>query len=419
MPAKSPLLSKYKKFFATGSVDIVFLVLVLMIVGIGLVMLYSASYPYALYKFNNPNYFITRQLQFAIGGILVMNLVSFIKYEYLKVFAIPLMVVSLLLLVVVLFLPPPPDKPDFKRWFNLGGFSFQPSEVAKFALILFCAWGMEYHHKSITSKELSRSRYAEPINKRFAKRFHGAFKITKAAFPLYLYGGCILVLSGLVMLENHLSGTILMLSLGALMMFIGDFKLKWFTIVGVVIAAGITVLIIQPELLEEISFLKKYAQERIVAWLDKAYEPLDARWQTNNALYAIGSGGFLGRGLGNSMQKHMFVSEPQNDMIFSIVCEELGFIGAAFILLLFGLLVWRGVVIGLKAKTRFGSLLAMGIVFHVGLQTLLNIAVATDSMPNTGISLPFFSYGGTALLMLLFEMGVVLSVSRYSRVKKS
>ena len=143
-----------------------------------------------------------------------------------------------------------------------------------------------------------------------------------------------------------------------------------------------------------------------------------ARWQTNNSLYAIGSGGLFGTGLGNSKQKHLYVSEPQNDFIFAIVCEELGFIRAVGIILLYVLLVWRGVVIGLRAKDRFGAMLAMGIVFQVGLQTALNIAVVTDTLPNTGISLPFFSYGGTSLMMLLVEMGIVLSVSRYSRIEK-
>lgn len=163
--------------------------------------------------------------------------------------------------------------------------------------------------------------------------------------------------------------------------------------------------------------LKGYQRERIFGWLDKDYSPRDVRWQTNQGLYAIGSGGFFGKGLTNSTQKYSFVSEPQNDMIFSIVCEECGFVGAAIIILLFVFLVFRGVMIGLQSKTRFGMMLAMGLVFQVGIQMVLNIAVASDAMPNTGISLPFFSYGGTSLLMLLGEMGIVLSVSKDGRVK--
>jgi len=165
-------------------------------------------------------------------------------------------------------------------------------------------------------------------------------------------------------------------------------------------------VVVNPELLEN------YAGERIRAWLDKSYSPDDLRWQTNNSLYAIGSGGLFGTGLGNSKQKYLYVSEPQNDFIFSIVCEELGFVGAAFIILLFGLLVWRGVDIAKKCPNRFGSLLVLGIMAQIGFQVVLNIMVVTDTIPNTGIALPFFSYGGTALILLLGEIGVVLSVSR-------
>lgn len=195
------------------------------------------------------------------------------------------------------------------------------------------------------------------------------------------------------------------------MLFLGEVKNKWF-IVGVVVAVFAVILfVMNPDL------LKEYAGERIVAWLDKDYKPLGARWQINNSLYAIGSGGFLGTGLGQSKQKHLYVSEPQNDFIFSIVCEELGFVGATAIILLFALLVYRGIKIGLRAKDRFGALLAMGIVFQVGVQVALNIAVVSDFIPNTGISLPFFSYGGTSLVILLCEMGIILSISRSARKK--
>ena len=155
-----------------------------------------------------------------------------------------------------------------------------------------------------------------------------------------------------------------------------------------------------------------------MAWLDKSYEPTGARWQTNNSLYAIGSGGLFGEGLGNSKQKFLYVSEPQNDFIFSIVCEELGFIGAALIIVLFALLVWRGMIIAMNCEDKFGSFLVIGIISQVGIQVIFNILVVTDTVPNTGIALPFFSYGGTALLMLLGEMGVVLSVSRRTKIKK-
>lgn len=415
---KTKKLRWYHKFLAPGGMDIMFFALVLILLGIGLVMLFSASYPYAYYKYKgNSTYFFNRQLGFAIAGLIAMLIVSKVKYEYFKFAVIPLLVVSIFLLVLVLILPPVVK--DFRRWIEIPGVTtFQPSEIAKLALILFCAWGMDLQHDAIVSRELSKTEKAKKFNAIFANRFGGMFKITKATFPTWIYGGATILMCGLVFLEDHLSGTILMMGIGALMMYIGGFKRKWFVMVIVPVVALITLLIVYPEIMEKVSFLKDYMQERIISWLDKDYSPRGSRWQTNNALYAIGSGGFLGLGLGNSKQKFMFVSEPQNDMIFSIVCEELGFVGASLVILLFALLIWRGVVIGLKSKTRFGSLLAMGIVFQVGLQTLLNIGVATDSIPNTGISLPFFSYGGTSLMMLLFQMGLVLAVSRYSRVSK-
>ena len=216
-----------------------------------------------------------------------------------------------------------------------------------------------------------------------------------------------------IFLEKHLSGTILMLGIGLSMLYLGGVRKKWFII------GGTLAILLFAFLYFETDILADYMQERIDAWVDKSYDPLGARWQTNQALYAIGSGGLLGEGLGGSKQKYLYVSEPQNDMIFSIVCEELGVLGAAVVILLFCLLIWRGVVIGINAGDRFGMLLSMGIVFQLGLQVILNIAVATDSVPNTGISLPFFSYGGTSLVMIMCEMGLVLSVSRQAKLRKA
>ena len=205
---------------------------------------------------------------------------------------------------------------------------------------------------------------------------------------------------------------ILVFLIGAALMFCGGTDWKLFALgAGVVIAVALFV-ILNPAVLQE------YAGERIVAWLDKDYSPLDGRWQTNNSLYAIGSGGFFGAGLGNSKQKFMYVSEPQNDFIFSIVCEELGFIGAAVIIALFALLFIRGVKIAMNTHDRFASLVVIGIVSQVAIQVIFNILVVTDTIPNTGISLPFFSYGGTSMVMLLAEMGVVLSISRSANQKK-
>lgn len=409
--AKKPPQKTAKKrsdFWAVGKLDVPFLLLVITILTIGLVMLFSASYTYAYYNEGGDSaYFFKRQLAFAVAGVVAMFFVSKVRYDYFKLFAIPAILFSWFLLVIVLFLPP--VKPGFHRWINLGLFTFQPSEIAKLAIILFCAWHMDKNHKRIIGKRENPSKFSKTVK----ELSNGKIVVYDSFAMLCLYGMVIVLTAGLVYLENHLSGTILILAIGVVMLFLGEVKQHWFILIGILAVVAVVFFIFNPEILE------KYAGERITAWLDKTYEPRGARWQTNNSLYAIGSGGLFGTGLGNSKQKHLYVSEPQNDFIFAIVCEELGFLRAVGIILLYVLLVARGVKIGLRAKDRFGALLAMGIVFQVGLQTALNIAVVTDALPNTGISLPFFSYGGTSLMMLLFEMGVVLSVSRYSRLEKN
>ncbi len=214
------------------------------------------------------------------------------------------------------------------------------------------------------------------------------------------------VVAALMLLEPHLSGTLLILGIGAVLMFVGGTGLRWFVLAGVSGAAAIgAAVVILPDLVP-------YAADRLNAWLDPFADPLGDGHQTIQSLYAIGSGGATGLGLGNSRQKHLFVPEPQNDFIFSIVCEELGFVGACMVILLFVLLLWRGITLAAQAPDRFGALLVVGFTVQVALQAVLNVAVVTNTIPNTGISLPFFSSGGTSLMMLLGEMGIVLSVSR-------
>ena len=214
------------------------------------------------------------------------------------------------------------------------------------------------------------------------------------------------VVAALMLLEPHLSGTLLILGIGAVLMFVGGTGLRWFVLAGVGGAGAIAAaVVIMPDLVP-------YAADRLRSWQDPFADPLGDGHQTIQSLYAIGSGGAAGLGLGNSRQKHLFVPEPQNDFIFSIVCEELGFIGACAVVGLFVLLLWRGITIAARAPDRFGALLVVGFVVQVALQAVLNVAVVTNTIPNTGISLPFFSSGGTSLMMLLGEMGIVLSVSR-------
>ena len=400
--------SVFNTFFARGSMDIPFFIILMTIVTVGLVMLFSASYTYSYYNRSSSTEIFTRQIIYAVIGIVVMLLVSKVRYEYFRLVAIIGVGVSLLLLVVVLFLPDS-VQPDFYRWIDLGFITFQPSEIAKIGLILFLAYRLEANYKGVTGREPSQM----TVLKKLDENTNGRIVVYKSFTSVICYGLLIVLFAGLVYLENHLSGAILMLALGVVMLWLGEVKGRWFAVGSVVVVIAAVVLISNPEI------LKEYAGERITAWLDKEYDPLGARWQTNNSLYAIGSGGLLGAGLGQSKQKHLYVSEPQNDFIFAVVCEELGLIGATLIIGLFCALVWRGVTIARRAQDRFGALLATGLTAQVGIQAFLNIAVVSSFIPNTGISLPFFSYGGTSLVMLLAEMGLVLSVSRNAKMEKA
>lgn len=378
--------SKWKSFkdtyFFTGSIDIPFLGLTIALLTIGLIMLFSASYPYAYYYKDSSYYYFIRQILFAVAGLVAMLLMSKINYKILKAIYKPVFVVTIALLVIVLFHHT--NVQNFKRWIPLGPVTIQPSDLAKFTIILTLAVYISKYYK----------------------------KMKTMKYGILIPIGIIAIFCGLIYLEHHLSCTILMFFIGACLMFAGgsDWKLFAFGLAVIVLLGFLVVSF--PTLIEN------YAGKRIVAWLDKDYDPLNGRWQTNNSLYAIGSGGFFGVGLGNSKQKYLYVSEPQNDFIFSIVCEELGFLGAAIIIALFAALVIRGLIIASRCKDKFGSLLIIGIVAQIGLQVVLNILVVTDTLPNTGFAFPFFSYGGTAIFMLLFEIGVVLSVSRKTNQQK-
>jgi len=364
-----------------GSMDLIFLILVLTLLGIGLIMLFSASYAYAYYYDGNSFHYITRQLAFAVVGVVALLVVSQIDYHILRRFALLLLGGTLFLLVLVLFYH---TQATAKRWIPIvGTFTFQPSELAKFTIVVVFA-----HLISLNYDRMSDPRYG--------------------LWPFLSIMGIIALL---MVLQPHLSGTILILSIGVVMMFIGGTNLKWFALGGLFLVGAVVVIIFIPDAVP-------YAMSRLEHWINPASDPTGAGYQTLQSLYAIGSGGLLGVGIGNSRQKHLYLPEPQNDFVFSVVCEELGFVGATIILLLFVLLVWRGFAIAMRCRDRFGSMLAVGLTTQVGVQTILNIAVVSNTIPNTGISLPFFSYGGTALCMLLAQMGVVLSVSRYSTVEK-
>ena len=222
-------------------------------------------------------------------------------------------------------------------------------------------------------------------------------------------GGIIGAVCVLVALEKHISGLMIIAMLGACVMLVGGTRVKYIAALGGIVAvAGIGLILVS-----------EYAQTRVNTWLNiDTVDPLGEAWQTLQGLYAIGSGGFWGRGLFNSLQKYGYVSQPQNDFVFSIICEELGFLGALTVVVLFLLIVVRGMKIAFRVPNKFGALVIMGLVIKIGLQAALNIAVVTNSMPNTGISLPFFSSGGTSLALQIFEIGILLNISRYSRIKK-
>lgn len=373
--------------YAKGGFDVTFFAAVLALMTIGLVMLFSASYPYAYQKYNGDSYyFFKRQLIFAVLGVIVMIVVSKINYKWIKIIEKPLFAVTIFLLVLVLFYHVNLEdrSEDFKRWIPLGPITLQPSDIAKFSLVL------------------TLSAYIGKYRKYMQRLTYGVL------FPGLIIG----LFCVLIYLENHLSCTVLMFMIGITLMFCGGTRWQWFVGGLCVVGAVAFVIIKNPDV------LPSYQADRIRAWTDKTFQPLGLRWQTNNSLYAIGSGGFFGVGLGNSKQKYLYVSEPQNDFIFSIVCEELGFLGALVILALFALLFWRGIKIAQRCDDKYAALVVIGIVSQVAIQTLFNVLVVTDTFPNTGIALPFFSYGGTALLMLCFEMGVVLSVSRKVNTKK-
>ncbi|MEA5012367.1 MAG: putative lipid II flippase FtsW [Angelakisella sp.] len=363
-----------------GSIDLTFLVLVLLLLVFGLVMMFSASYAYAYYYEDNSFHFITRQLVFAVLGLVTMAVLSTWDYHIWHKFAWLSMIVSVVLLVLV-FTQPAIN--NAKRWIFIGSQSFQPSEIAKFAVVLLFS-----HIISINYEKMKTFRYG-----------------------ILPFGIILVILAGLLIAEPHLSGTVLIVFLGGIMIFIGGASLKWF---GAAVGGGVGLAAVAMM----IPAIRDRAMYRINVWLDPFLDPQGAGFQTIQSLYAIGSGGLLGAGIGNSRQKYLFLPEPQNDFVFSVVCEELGFVGAVLVILLFVLLIWRGFTIAIKARDRFGTLLAAGLTAQVGIQAVLNVAVVTNTLPNTGIPLPFFSYGGTALAMLLAEMGIILSISRQTALEK-
>ena len=370
---------------AKGPIDLPFCLLVLLLTAVGLVMLLSASFPSAYYetKNNDPMYYFTRQGVFAIMGVAAMFFISKINYQRFRGFAKPLLYVAIILLVLVLIPGIGQTRNNATRWIGVGDlFTFQPSEIAKLAVVVY---------------------FSDSISKKKDKMRTTRYGI----LPYLLILG---VLAVLMMLEPHLSGTVLILSAGAALMLVGGIRWAW---VGAAVGfvGGVAALMLTGVI--------KYGQSRIAMWQNPFIDARGDGYQLSQSLISIGSGGLLGVGLGKSRQKFLYLPEEHNDFIFAIICEELGLIGAAIIMLLFAALVLRGYWLALPTRDRFGCLLVVGVTTLIAMQVFLNIGVVTGLLPTTGISLPFFSYGGTALSIQLAEMGIVLSVSRQMKPTKA
>ena len=379
---------------ARGPMDLPFLMLVLLLLGIGLIMMFSASYATAYYHDGDPLLYIARQAMFGGVGVVAMYVVSKINYQTFRWMA-PIALVGSIFLLLLVYTPLGVERNSARRWLKLG-IEFQPSEFAKIAVILFFAARL---CKRDTEKH---KRYK---NRTFLGRLYNL--LDRIGFiELVPYIVILGIVAGLVVFQTHLSGALLILAGGASVLFAAGIHLGWFITGGVlVLLMGVVVIALNPYMLARIQLWQG-------TWEDLAY-------QTRQSLIAMGSGGFLGRGLGNSMQKMLYIPEPENDFVFPIVVEELGFLGGLLVLVLFALLILRGYWLALHARDKFGALTVVGIITLFAVQVFLNIGVVTNLIPNTGISLPFFSYGGTALMIQLAEMGMVLSISRQIRAPKN
>ena len=372
-----------------GSVDVPFLLITAALVLFGCVMIYSASFVFAQKHHNTSTYFIIRHVIFLMMAVLFTFVV--VKYctpRFWYDFSYIFYGISIVLLLLVLTPLGTDLNSGARRWIDLKVITLQPSELAKLALVLTLARFMTTHEKEVLSPH----------------KFGGDFKYG-VLFPGLMIAG----VGGLVALEKHISALAIIGMLGISLMFLGGTRIKWIaSLAGIIAVAACMLIIFFP-----------YAFARVDTWLNiEEADPLGSAWQTLQGLMAIGSGGLFGKGLGNSQQKYGFVSQPQNDFIFTIICEEFGFIGAILVIGLFIAFVWRGFHIARHAPDKCSSLIVYGLTFKVALQVILNIAVVTNSMPNTGISLPFFSYGGTSLMLQILEVGIILSISRYASHKK-
>ena len=369
-----------------GSIDMWFLLWAMLLVCLGAVMSYSASAVYAEREYGSSSYYLWRYILFAIvASVITVLFVIFARPWFWRVFGAGMYAVSVVLLILVLIIGA--AEGVAQRWLYIGPISVQPSEISKLAVVMMLALYMAKYEDKICR------------NGKFTGSFkHGFF------MPMVIIG----LICSLIALERHISGLMIVGIIGMAVMYLGGTRMKYLAaFVGIIVFAGVFLIAVS-----------SYAQDRVMSWINLESDPLGDGWQTLQGMYAIGSGGFFGLGLGFSRQKFGYVSQPQNDFIFTIICEELGFLGALLVVLLFIMLIWRGIRIGQHAPDKFSALVVWGLTFKIALQVLMNIAVVTNMMPNTGISLPFFSTGGSSLMIQIFEIGIILSISRFSTQKK-
>lgn len=360
-----------------AGMDISFLALVVILLAIGVTMVLSASFARAYFDpggvtKGKATYYFIRQFIFAALGVAAMIICSRLPVGFYKRFSMPVLIAAVILLMLVPIIGT--NANGAKRWIGLGAFTIQPSEIAKIGIILA---------------------FASMICAR-----RGRMKSFR--YGILPFAAILAAIVGLLVLEPHFSASIIIVAIGGVMLFLGGARLVWFIAAAIAAGGGIAVLLT----------MFPYASTRITTWRDPFASTSDEGYQIVQSLYSIGSGGLTGLGLGQSRQKYLYLPEEHNDFIFSVVCEELGFIGALLILTLFALLIIRGYWIALHSTDRYSFLVAAGITTLLAIQVILNVAVVTNLVPCTGISLPFFSYGGTALLMQMAEMGIVLSISR-------
>ncbi len=382
---------KTKKFskFLNNKMDYVLVITVLILVSLGVVMVLSASAPSALSKTGSSYTYFIKQFGFAVFGIIAMLFVSKIDYRFYKKYYWGVYVVSVLVLLLVLVPHLGKEVNGALRWIEIKGLGqFQPSEITKIGLIIFYAGYLSDHKSEL--KDFWR----------------GFFKpLIFLAIPVAI----------LYRIQNHLSVSLVISVITFVMMLMAGVRVLHFVWAGLAGGAGLTLLLLKGKI-DQIKGVAgtsdSFRLDRIKVFFDPWSDATGTGYQMIQSLYAIGSGGLFGVGLGNSKQKYLYIPEPQNDFIFAIIAEELGFIGCIAIIALFAVFVWRGIVIAMKAPDMFGSLIAVGITTLVAIQAIINIAVVTASIPTTGMALPFFSYGGTALVILLSSVGILLNISR-------